>query len=95
MNEVALKGILKLLKTMVSPEQIQEIAQSFLRAGIDYKNSFPVDNEAGEVEACFLAYEVGGVGYYCIAFLNKENKITRFEEVRQFNDLVENLIKKL
>lgn len=95
MNEVALKGILKLLKTIVSPEQITQLAQSFIQMAIENKNSIVLDTEAGETGAGYFAYEVSGVSHFCIIVLNANNQVTRFEQVQQLDSLIENIIKKL
>jgi hypothetical protein len=94
-NEVALKGMLKVVKNMVSPEQIKEAARHFVQMGIDYKNSVPLNPVAGEVQATAIIYEVSGVVYIAIAVFDSTNRVTRFEKVTPLDELTDHLLKQL
>lgn len=96
MNEVVMKGLLKMVKNFVSPEQIKEAANSLIKTAIDYKNAgFSLDPEKGEVEATVILYEVEKVCFIGFAILNSENQITRFENVQPLDNLIDQLIQKL
>lgn len=95
-NPVVMKGLLKMVKTFVSPDQIKEALTSLIKNAIVYKNTaYPLDSEKGEVEVAGIVYEVDKVPYVGIIFLNNENKITRFENVQTLDGLVNQLIQKL
>jgi hypothetical protein len=94
-NDVIMKGMLKMLKNFVTPEQIKEAASGLIKSGIDFKNSIPLDADKGETAATAIFYEVNKVVYFAIAILNDENQILRFESVKLLDELIENLLKKL
>jgi len=95
MNDVVMKGMLKMVKNFVSPEQIKEAAKGLIKSGIDFKNSIPLDPDKGETFATAIFYEIDQVVYFAIAILNNENQILRFENVKPLDEVIDNLIKKL
>lgn len=95
MNEVVMKGMLKMVKNFVSPEQIKEATKGLIKSGIDFKNSIPLDPEKGETMTTALFYEIDQVVYFAIAILNDENHILRFENIQKLDEVIDHLIKKL
>jgi len=95
MNQVVVKGMFKMLKNFVTPEQIKEASKGLIKSAIDFKNSIPLDTDKGETAATGILYEVNEVIYFAIAILNDENQILRFENVKLLDELIDNLLKKL
>lgn len=95
MNEVVLKGMLKMVKNFVSPEQIKEAAKGLIKSGLEFKNSIQLDNEKGETMTTAIFYEIDQVVYFAIAILNDENQILRFENIQKLDEVIDHLIKKL
>jgi len=95
MNTVALKGMLKLVKNMISPDQIKEAANSLVNSAIDFKNGVPLDIDNSEVAVTGIVYELAGTVYCGLAILNCQNHIVRFENIRPLDEVIENLIEKM
>jgi len=95
MNAIVMKSILKVLKNFISPDQIKELAKELLTNAIDYKNTLPIDSEAGENQVAAMQWEVNGEIYTSIVFLNSDDKIVRYDQVLKVDDLVETLVNKL
>ena len=95
MNDVLLKGALKMLKNFVSPDQMKAAVKSMLVQAIDYKNTLPLDTISGETQTAAMQWEVAGEIYTSIVYLDADNKILRFDQVKRLDDLVETLINKL
>lgn len=95
MNEVIMKGMLKMVKNFVSPEQIKEIAGSMIKSAIDFKNNIPLDAERGETATTAIFYEINAQVYFALAILNEKDAIVRFENVKPLDELIDNLIKKI
>lgn len=93
MNEVLMKGMLKMVKNFVTPEQIKEAAKGLIKSAIDFKNTIPL--EPGETFVTGQIYEIDGVVFVAFATFNDENKILRFEYVKSLDEVIDNLIKKL
>ena len=88
-----LNSLAKMVKTMLPPDAISDAASSIVQSAIDYKNSLPL--QPGEVAAIAVAYEVEGVAYAGVAFVDDDNKLVRFENVKPVGELVTELIKKM
>ena len=95
MNDVILKGIIKMVKNFVTPEQIKEAANGLMKSAIDFKNGIPLDPEKGEAATTAIFYEIDDVIYFSIAILNTEDQVLRWENVKPLDELIDNLIKKL
>ena len=95
MNEVAVKGLLKLVKTIITPDQVKDAANSLMKSAIDFKNEVEIDPEKGESQVIGITYESNNVIMTGIAVLNDQNQILRFENIRPLNEIVDNLIKKI
>ena len=95
MNEVALKGMLKLVKNMISADQIKDAANSLVNTAIDFKNKVPLNQATGEVAVTGIVYELAGNVYCGLAILNCQNHIVRFENIRPLDEVIDNLIKKM
>ena len=95
MNDVLMKGMLKMVKNFVSPEQIKEIAGSMIKSAIEYKNTLTLDAERGETATTAIFYEINSQVYFALAILNEKDAIVRFENVKPLDELIDNLIKKL
>jgi hypothetical protein len=95
MNEQLMKGLLKMVKTMISPDQMKSAVSSLVQMGIDYKNAIPLNPEAGECQAAAMIYEIEGVAMVCIAILNSDDKIVRTEAVKTLDEIADTIIKKL
>jgi len=95
MNEVLMKGMLKMVKNFVTPEQIKEAAKGLIQSAIDFKNSIPLDPEKGETRSAAIAWESEGAVIVSIIILNDDMQILRFEYVNPLEDVIDNLIKKL
>lgn len=95
MNEVLMKGMLKMVKNFVTPEQIKEGAKGLISSAIDFKNSIQLDPEKGETTTTAIFYEIDQVVYFALAILNNENQIVRFENAKKLDEVIDTLIKKL
>ena len=95
MNEVALKGIFKIAKNLISPAQIKEAATGLIQSAINFKNELPLNADTGEVAVTGMIWEIAGVVYCGLAVLNCENHIVRFENVQPLDTIIDNLINKL
>lgn len=95
MNEVLMKGMFKMIKNIVSLEQIKEGAKGMIKSGIDFKNSILLDPEKGETKAAAIAWEDEGAVIVSIIILNDDMQILRFEYVNPLEEVIDNLIKKL
>jgi hypothetical protein len=93
MNETAMKGLLKIIKSMVPPETIKQAANTLLKSAIDFKNEIVLDE--GETAAVSLIYEVDNVVYCCMACMNNDNQVVRFISVNKMDELIDNLLKKM
>jgi small nuclear ribonucleoprotein (snRNP)-like protein len=93
MNGTVIKGMLRTLKAMIPPEQIKEAANSMITEAINFKNNIPLTD--GEREVVGVLYEVDNHVYCGVAVLDSNNHITRFENIRRFDEVVENLINKM
>ena len=89
MNEAAMKGLLKLIKSVVPADAMQAAVFSLFKAAIDYKNEVPIEPDKGEAASVLTLYEVNGVIYTAVAVLNSENKIVRFEKISPADELIE------
>src|ERR1035437_4546817 len=95
-NPVVMKGLLKMVKNFISPNQLKEAVNSMIKTAINYKDTaIELDPERNEVEAAVILYEVEKVTYIGFIVLNSENHITRFEKVQTLDSLVDQLIQKL
>jgi hypothetical protein len=95
MNEVLLKGALKMLKNFITPDQIKQAAQSMMQKAIDYKNGLQMDTAAGETQIAAMQWEHKGEIFTSIVFLDSEDKILRYDQVKRVDEIVETLISKL
>lgn len=95
MNDVLMKGMLKMVKNFVTPEQIKEGAKGLIQSAIDFKNSIPLDPEKGETTTTAIFYEIDQEVYFALAILNDENQIVRFENTKKLDEVIDTLIKKL
>ena len=95
MNDVILKGVIKMVKNFVTPEQIKEAAKGLMKSAIDFKNTIPLDTEKGEAATTAIFYEIDDVIYFSIAILSAEDQVLRWENVKPLDELIDNLIKKL
>lgn len=95
MNEVLIKGALKMLKNFISPDQMKQIALSLLKLAIDYKNSIPLDVSAGEKQVAAMAWEHKNEVFTSVVFLDADDKIVRYDRVKRADELIETLINKL
>jgi hypothetical protein len=95
MNDVLLKGALRMLKSFISPEQMKQMALSLLKLAIDYKNSIPLDVSTGETQVAAIAWEHNEVIFTSVVFLNSEDTIIRYDQVKRADELIETLISKL
>jgi hypothetical protein len=95
MNEVAVKGLLKVIKSVIPPETIKEAANSLIKSAIDYKNEVELKQENGEVNITAIAYEIEGVAYCGLGILNCQNHIVRFSHIQEVDQLIDNLIQKI
>jgi len=95
MNDVVMKGLLKMVKNFVSPEQIKEAAGGLIKMAIDYKNKVVIDPDQGETQVIAIFYEVHQTVYFALAILDKDDTIIRCEQLQQLDTLIDNLINKL
>ena len=95
MNELLMKGMLKMLKNFITPEQIKEGAKGLIKSAIDSKNSIQLDPEKGEITTTAIFYEIEQEVYFALAILNDENQIVRFEKAKKLDEVIDTLIKKL
>ncbi len=96
MNEVLMKGALKMLKNFVSPEQIKEGVNGLIQMGVDYIDNLPIDEEAGESQKMAILYKPeNGPVMFAIAILNDLDTVLRFENVTPFENIIDILIKKI
>ena len=86
---------LKMIKSLISPEQIREITNELLLKAIEEKNKINLDVLNDEADAVAIFYEVGGVAHFSIAILSPDLQIIRFENTREVHSLVETLIKNI
>lgn len=94
MNDALMRNALKMVKSFIGPEQIQTLASDIIHQAIDYKNSIDLDVLNNEADAVAMLYEVGGEAHFCIAIMDPEQRIVRFEQVQTLNQLVEKMIEK-
>lgn len=90
-----MKGMLKMVKNFISPDQIKAAARSMIESAIDFKNKVPLNADEGETAVTAIFYEVKGVVYFSLAVLNDDNKIVRFEQIKPLDELIETLVNKL
>jgi hypothetical protein len=83
---------LKMIKTLISPEQIREITADLLAKAIEEKNKIELDSLNNEADAVAIFYEMAGQAHFAIAILSPEEQIIRFENVQTVAALVETLI---
>lgn len=93
MNEVALKGLVKIVKSIISPAQIHEAANSILKSAIDFKDQ--IELKKNETQVAGIIYEIGSDVYAGVAVLDSDNKITRVENIKPFNEIISDLINKM
>lgn len=93
MNEVLLKGALKMLKQFISPDQMKHVAASLLKQAIDYKNT--LQTAEGETQIAAMAWDHNGEVFTAVVFLNSDDKIVRYDQVRRADELIETLINKM
>lgn len=93
MNEVLLKGALKMLKQFISPDQMKQVAASLLRQAIAYKNTLPLSDDETQIAA--MAWDRDGEIFTSIVFLNSDDQIVRYDAVKRADELIETLINKL
>jgi hypothetical protein len=92
---VLMKGMLKMVKNFVSPEQIKEAASSLIRSAIDFKKTVQLDPETGETTVTAIFYEINAQVYFAIAIMDDTDHILRFENVQPLDTMIDNLIKKI
>lgn len=95
MNEIALKGLLKVAKNLLPPDAIREAVNALIHSAIDYKKQVILDTEAGEKQVTAQFYEIDNQVYFAIAIFNENNQVVRFENIQPVTTLVEILLKKL
>jgi hypothetical protein len=94
-NDILMRGAFKMLKNVISPEQIKEAATGLIQKAIDYKSKIVLNADAHEAETVAMFYEVKGKVYFTVAILDKDNKITRFENTSLLENLLDQLIKQM
>ncbi len=90
-----MKAALKMLKSFISPDQLNAIANELIKDALAYKNNIVLNPETGEVEAAAFIYEVEKNVFVSVVTLNNENKIIRFDTVKPLNELIDELLKKI
>jgi len=90
-----MKGIVKMIKNFITPDQIKAAAKSMIQSAIDFKSTVPLNVDEGEEQVTAIFYEVEGLVYFTVAVLDADNKIVRFEQVKPLDELIENLVNKL
>ena len=65
--------MVKLVKNMISPDQIKEAANSLVNSAIDFKDKVPLNQKNGEVAVTGIVYELAGEVYCGLAVLNCQN----------------------
>jgi len=90
-----MKGIVKMIKNFITPDQIKAAAKSMIQSAIDFKSTVPLNVDEGEEQVTAIFYEVEGLVYFAVAVLDADNKIVRFEQVKPLDELIENLVNKL
>ena len=96
MNDVLMKGALKMVKNFVSPEQIKEGVNGLIQMGVDYIDNLPINEEAGERQKMAILYKPeNGPVMFAIAILSDLDTVLRYENVIPFNDIIDILIKKI
>ena len=94
-NEALTRAAFKMIKSLVSPEQIKTIAADMLGKAIAYKDTIELDPINGEADATAIFYEVGGCAHFAIAIMDTDNRIVRFENIQTLDNLIEKLIENL
>lgn len=84
---------LKMMKTFISPEQIEEITTDLLNTAIQAKENVVLND--GEAEVVAMFYEIEGEVVFTVAILNEQNTIVRFENTQKVKDLVQVIIKNI
>lgn len=92
MSDVLTRGMMKMVKSLISPEQIKSIAADLINKAVEYKNSIDLDVLNGEADAAAIFYEVGGEVHFAVAILGVENEIIRFENIQTLESLIEKLM---
>lgn len=95
MNEVVMKGLLKMVKNFISPDQIKEVTAGLLKKAIEYKNSIVLDKENGECQTVALFYEVNQVIYFSVAIMDADNQIRRQYSIEPLDRLIDDILNKL
>jgi hypothetical protein len=95
MNEVLMKGALKMVKNFISAEQIKEAATSLIRMAVDYKETVPMDAEKGEHQVIAIFYQECDSVNFALAIINEDNQMLRFEQVKPLDELIDSLIQKI
>lgn len=95
MNEIVLKGLLKTVKNFLPPASIKDAAAALIKTAIEYKNQIQLNPAAGETTAAGIIYEQDNFLYLSIAVFDADNRITRFENIQELNQVIDTLIKKL
>jgi len=95
MNDIVMKGMLKMVKNFVTPDQIKSAAGSLIKSAMEYKSQIVLDPEAGETGVIAILYEFEAVAYVGLAIVNDENHMLRFESLRPLDALIETFINKL
>jgi hypothetical protein len=95
MNEVLMKGALKMVKNFVSTEQIKEAATSLIKMAIAYKKAIPLDVKKGEDQVIAIFYQQGDSVNFALAIIDDDNQILRFEQVKPLDELIDSLIQKI
>lgn len=89
MNENTMKGLLKIIKSVVPADAMQAAVLSLFKAAIDYKNEVAIEPDKGEAASVLTLYEVNDTIYTAVAVLNEQNQVVRFENIKPANELIE------
>ena len=95
MNDVLMKGALKMLKNFISPDQIKEAVTSLILSAIEYKDKIELDAAAGENEVIAIFYEIEKKPFFSLAVVNDQNHMIRFVDTKPLDQVIENLISKI
>lgn len=95
MEEKQFKMIWNVAKNLIPnlKEKIREAAKKFIREILAEKDK--IELLPGEVTVANLQYDANGVPTNAVVFLDEENRIVRFENVRSIDEIVENIISKI